>query len=294
MEDVVCKHFQSGYCKFRDHCRKHHETEHCQTKNCKSKACTKRHQKVCKFFTSYNVCKFGEQCSYKHSVTQEKSDMSKLENKMSNLEDTVKVMSDTIKVLEEKVQSLSSESKTSFNKPFKCDQCDYKASKNSVLKRHVTSKHKQNIPAPEIERTTDHDKSLHLGIPLEERAPEEEGSSPPRMEEKHLTPSPTCFYCELCKDKSESAAALHGHMSLKHNPLIPHTGHWEDNNCHICNKAFNNTYHFKNHLIEQHGFSDNSNECMNCESTEVGLYRAMPFQAVCMNCKDCELLEANM
>ena len=73
--------------------------------------------------------------------------MSKLENKMSNLEDTVKVMSDTIKVLEEKVQSLSNESKTSFNKPFKCD---YKASKNSVLKRYVTSKHKQNIPAPEI------------------------------------------------------------------------------------------------------------------------------------------------
>ena len=98
MEDVVCKHFQSGYCKFLDHCRKHHITEHCQTKNCKLKACTKRHQKVCKFFTSYNVCKFGEQCSYKHSVTQEESDMSKLENKMSNLEDTVKVMSETIKV----------------------------------------------------------------------------------------------------------------------------------------------------------------------------------------------------
>ena len=220
--------------------------------------------------------------------------MRKLENKVSNLEDTVKVMSETMKVLEEKVQGLSNESKTSTNKPFKCDQCDYKASKTSVLKRHITSKHKPKIPAPEKERKVEHDKSLQLDTPVEQRALEEEGGSPPRVEENQFTSSAPPLFCEICRHKSDSPAALHGHMSLQHNLLIPHTGKWEDNNCHICNNHFSNTYHFKNHLIEQHGFLDQSNECMNCEFSEVGLYRAMPFQAVCMNCKDCELLEANM
>ena len=121
------------------------------------------------------------------------------------------------------------------------------------------------IPAPEDERITDHDILLQLDIPPEERAPEVEGDSPPRMNENHLTNSTICFYCELCKHKSESAVVLHGHMSLNHNPLIPHTGKWEDNKCQISYTAFNNTCHFKTHFIEQHGFSDISNECMNCE-----------------------------
>ena len=294
MEAHVCKHFQTGYCKFGDHCRKHHETDNCQTKNCTSKACTKRHQKICKYFTRYNVCKFGEKCFYKHTLSQEKSDVIELQNKVKDLEDTLKVMSKTIKVLEENIKILSTESKTFTSKPFKCDQCDYKAINNSVLKRHITSKHKPKIPAPENERNAEHDKSLQLDTPVEQRALEEEGGSPPRVEENQFTSSATHLFCEICRHKSDSPAALHGHMSLNHNPIIPHTGKWEDNNCHICNNHFSNTFHFKNHLIEQHGFSDESNECMNCESSEVGLYRAMPFQAVCMNCKDCELLEANM
>jgi hypothetical protein len=211
---------------------------------------------------------------------------------LTNHEDMVKAMSDTIQVLEVKIQRIYNESNISTNKSFKCDHCDYKASKNSVLKRHVTSKHKPKIPAPENERNQDHDNSLQLLVSPEERAPEEEQSS--KSEENHSIPITTSFNCDLCKHESKSSVALNGHISLKHNMHIPHTGNWKDNKCHICNNNFNNTCHFKNHLIEQHGFSDDSNECMNCESTEVGLYRAMPFQSVCMNCKNCELLEANM
>ena len=41
-------------------------------------------------------------------------------------------------------------------------------------------------------------------------------------------------------------------------------------------------------MIKRHGFTDDSNECMNCESTEVGLYLPMPKQYISMNSKDCE------
>ena len=183
-------------------------------------------------------------------------------------------------------------------------------------------------PALEQERSIALNDSLQLELPVQERENETLINSPPKATEHippvslfkcdlcsfegthsfaleaHLslihneiiykTSSSVNFKCDICKHESKSLVALNGHISLKHNMHIPHTGSWEDNKCHICNNNFNNTCHFKNHLIEQHGFSDESIECMNCESTEVGLYRAMPFQSVCMNCKNCELLEANM
>ena len=41
-------------------------------------------------------------------------------------------------------------------------------------------------------------------------------------------------------------------------------------------------------MIEDHDFLDDSNECMNCESVEVGLYLPVPRQYIFMNCKSCE------
>ena len=75
--------------------------------------------------------------------------LSKQVDVLTNLEYMVKAMSDTIQVLEVKIQSIHNESNISTDKSFKCDHCEYKASKTSVLKRHVTSKHKPKIPAPE-------------------------------------------------------------------------------------------------------------------------------------------------
>ena len=101
------------------------------------------------------------------------------------------------------------------------------------------------------------------------------------------------FKCDICKHESISEAALHGHKSLKHDIKIPHTSQWDKKKCHICNIVFTETTLFKNHMIKQHGFSDeHSDECMNCESTEVGDYRPVPSQHIFMNCKNCELFEA--
>ena len=94
--------------------------------------------------------------------------------------------------------------------------------------------------------------------------------------------------CDLCGHKSESSAAFEGHKSMKHDLNIPHTAKWEKNKCHICNINFNKTEIFKNHLLENHGFIDDSEECMNCESIDVGLYLPAPQQYIVMNCRDCE------
>ena len=38
---------------------------------------------------------------------------------------------------------------------------------------------------------------------------------------------------------------------------------------HICTTVFHYTTLFRNHMIEQHGFLDNANECMHCEYTQL-------------------------
>ena len=136
MEGVVCKHLQTGYCKYRDHCKKKHVAELCETLNCNSKACTKRHPRVCKFILAHNECKFNEHCAYKHTVTKDKSDIAHLLTKVGHLEDIVNYMSQKIKSLEEQLKTTNVENNPSSGQTFNCDQCEYKATKNSVLKRH--------------------------------------------------------------------------------------------------------------------------------------------------------------
>ena len=71
MEASQCKYFQTGYCKFREHCRKKHVIEMCQTEQCFSETCSKRHQKMFKYFTTF--FKLGDKCCYKHFATQSKT-----------------------------------------------------------------------------------------------------------------------------------------------------------------------------------------------------------------------------
>ena len=68
MEASPCKHFQTGYCKFRKQCRNKHIVEMCQTEHCASESCIKRHPKVCRYFSTF--CKFGDNCRYKHVTPQ--------------------------------------------------------------------------------------------------------------------------------------------------------------------------------------------------------------------------------
>ena len=46
----------------------------------------------------------------------------------------------------------------------------YEASLETVLKRHITSKHKKHIPSLEKERITEYDSSFQLLMTVDERA----------------------------------------------------------------------------------------------------------------------------
>ena len=67
---TVCRHYQTGFCKFGKSCRKQHVKEICQMNNCNLKICTQRHPKVCKYFKHRQHCKFGDSCCYRHDIVE--------------------------------------------------------------------------------------------------------------------------------------------------------------------------------------------------------------------------------
>ena len=139
-----------------------------------------------------------------------------LVSKVTSLENTVKDLSGKIVILEEIIKTKTSESNLSSNPSYKCEQCGYKASTQSVLKRHVMTKHKKIIPTPEKEREREHDTSLQLLVNLEERAEALFCPPPPVDTDLTYTSNSQQLNCEHCKHESNSEAALNGHKYLKH------------------------------------------------------------------------------
>ena len=65
--EEVCKHNQSGYCKYKLNCQKQHENKLCpEEQSYNFKVCLLRHPKTSKYFFREGICRFGEGCSYSH------------------------------------------------------------------------------------------------------------------------------------------------------------------------------------------------------------------------------------
>ena len=153
---TVCRHFQTGYCKFREHCKKRHEKVVCPSVHCSVKTCTKRHPKACKFYAINQFCKFGDSCCYKHSDS-------------GNMLQQLKALQIKVGELEQAVQTLESEIAV-LKDVNKCDVCDFKATSKAGLKSHMTKKHKHvSQPALEKERDQNLSNSLDISLPVVER-----------------------------------------------------------------------------------------------------------------------------
>ena len=75
MEDqAICKHNQTGFCKFKLGCRNRHENGICpEEAGCSSRECPYRHPKACRNFSREAMCKFGDDCAYKHEKKNNKN-----------------------------------------------------------------------------------------------------------------------------------------------------------------------------------------------------------------------------
>ena len=62
----ICKYNQTGFCKFREQCKKPHDNQACENTDCRKENCTRRHPKVCKHFDTKGKCRYKEGCAYQH------------------------------------------------------------------------------------------------------------------------------------------------------------------------------------------------------------------------------------
>ena len=117
----VCKHNQNGFCKFQQQCRLKHIMEICQVSNCTNVNCSFRHPKYCKFFTSYGICKFGENCAYLHKSFRDES-IVKLVDQSEKLKTEVASLKDKIVELQTMILSINN-----------CEEPKIASSNESVL-----------------------------------------------------------------------------------------------------------------------------------------------------------------
>ena len=131
MEQVLCKYFQCGFCKFGNMCRKQHIKEICPIQNCISQTCLKRHPKVCKYFLTQNSCKFGERCSYKDEVHSN-------QNEILELKEKIAVLEGSFELLDAKLSELTKELALSTSKGSKYT--------NTQTHKHTYRKHRPRGP----------------------------------------------------------------------------------------------------------------------------------------------------
>ena len=62
----VCRFNKFGFCKFAMTCRIKHVDELCEATSCEINYCEKRQPRICKFFSEFGRCKFGDYCKYNH------------------------------------------------------------------------------------------------------------------------------------------------------------------------------------------------------------------------------------
>ena len=67
-DEVLCKFFQTGFCKYKENCSQKHDHTICENQNdCNERECTNRHPKICQNFRKDGKCVFKEKCAYQHT-----------------------------------------------------------------------------------------------------------------------------------------------------------------------------------------------------------------------------------
>ena len=102
----VCRHYQTGYCKYGSQSGKTHFNNICQKQGCISNTCTDKHPRTWKYFANNGHCRYKDQCAYIHPCSNNNEKQGILENEITTLEDEVVKLSKIIANIIEKLNKL--------------------------------------------------------------------------------------------------------------------------------------------------------------------------------------------
>ena len=143
---------------------------------------------------------------------------------------------------------------------FNCDRCGYEASTETVLKRHMTTKHKDNSATQEKSRNSDLDESLKLSPINEEVRPTL--NAPSYDEETVNAVQLKCQYWK-CQFSSHDKRELENHINITHTVdesfIYPSSSEeWE---CPECDELFMADHTFARHVYKEHFYSFTCSHC---------------------------------
>ena len=230
-EHPVCKHHQSGYCKYGNQCHKPHNNNICKERVCRDRKCRERHPRACRYFNQNGRCKFTT-CAYDHKEPIHENKVDILEIEIKNLKEQLTELSNNMSKMMAKLVNLevNTDDIQNNSKPeeiqetasthyeYKCDKCEYKCSKGVTLMKHINTKHPDYIS----ERVKDTSNELK---------------------------------CVLCPDNFDTREDLNLHLSehldeIKQIELADLLNGHEVFKCTLCDFSSKNKNSIKNHLVE--------------------------------------------
>ena len=228
-ESQVCKHHQTGYCRYGNQCKKHHNNNLCKEKVCRDSECKERHPKSCRYLKDHGRCIFTN-CAYAHKETENNNKVGGLEIELKNLKEELAELRCSMSAMMNKMWNIEQDAYRNIAKPqekqetarqkdgFKCDQCDFNCSREVTLKKHNNTMH----PVPVTQEYKD------------------KGNN---------------FKCDLCDDKFETRIDFNNHIEehLKEiremEPTELLNGH-KTFKCNRCDFKSRNKNKIKTHLLE--------------------------------------------
>ena len=144
-------------------------------------------------------------------------------------------------------------------KSFTCHLCEYKHKSETVLKRHISMKHKENIPTPEKERTKDGESSPQMTI--DEMAKALYCPPQPRLAGIEVVK----LKCEYwtCQYHTENTEDLERHIKVEHvvDDTFKYPESTEEDECPDCDKVFFMDHNFAMPVYEEHLYSFTCSHC---------------------------------
>ena len=89
---AICKHFNKGYCQFKEGCSLFHSKVICSNDSCRDKSCRKRHPKQCRY---KDLCRRRTICLYSHKELPI-TELQKVISENENIKKEIKVMKEKL------------------------------------------------------------------------------------------------------------------------------------------------------------------------------------------------------
>ena len=142
-----CKHYNVGYCRYKETCKLSHPKEDCENQNCSDKKCPNRHRRRCRFCKS---CRRKEICEFIHKPKDSDCDISEVKAQVEGLKNTVADMSVKIENIEKELKNHQTPTLNMSTEDFKCDKCGVVYKKEATLIKHMNTKHQLYIAEIEV------------------------------------------------------------------------------------------------------------------------------------------------